>query len=187
MCWWNKCRRGLCAGLIFITLSCQNSESNHEFQTDLISTSRFVDSFFMDNDSIRSVIKTLTVNEGIPEMREIEGYNIYEDLKMVKDFDVATPRWADFFEVMKTESGGVEKLEYNTQNEKAPAGNLIFLRDDDTIKSISIRSRKGTMISEQNTDIDWTPGEGYVLRSQSKLLFQKPRIFEMEVRYGNVK
>ena len=82
-------------------LSCQNSESSHEFQTDLISTSRFVDSFFMDNDSIRSVIKTLTVNEGIPEIREIEGYNIYEDLKMVKDFDVATPRWADFFEVTK--------------------------------------------------------------------------------------
>lgn len=187
MCWWNRCKTGLWAALIFMILSCQNSESSHEFQTDLISTSRFVDSFFLEHDSIRSVVKTLTVNEGVPETKEIAGYNIYEDLKMVKDFDVATPRWADFFEITKTEIGGVEKLEYNTLNEKAPAGNLVFLLDGDSIRSISIRSRKGTMISEQNTDIDWTPGEGYVLRSQSKLLFQKPRIFEMEVRYDNVK
>jgi len=174
-------------GFAFVILSCQDSEKNHEFDTELISITRFVDSFFLENDSIRSVTKTLIVNEGTPEIKTIEDYNIYEDLKMLKEFDVATPRWADFFEIKKTDGAGLEKVEYTTENKKAPASHLIFFRNNDTIQSVKIKSRKGTMISKQNTDIDWTPGEGYILRNHSKLLFQKPRTFQMEVRYGNVK
>lgn len=187
MYWWSNYRIWLFLGFALVTSSCQESEKSHEFDTELISTSRFVDSFFLDNDSIRSVTKTLTVNEGIPESQNIEDYNVYDDLKMLKEFDVAVPRWADFFKIEKTENGSLEKLEYTTENEKAPARYLIFLREEGVIQSVKIKNRKGTLISEQITDIDWTPGEGYVLTNQSKLLFQKPRIFQMEVRYNNVK
>lgn len=188
MFWWNKQKWVWIALLSLLIISCQETTESTDRNSEMISVSQLVDSFFNQNDSVRAVVKTLTVNEGQPESKNLENYNVYDDLRMLKEYDVSVPRWADFFEIGEmVDSSGMEKIQYSTDHEKAPAQEMIVHREKDTIRSVQIRSRRSTLISSQKVDVDWVIGEGYRLRNESKLLFQKPRIFQMDVEYRTVK
>jgi|GEM_PF-3005054 len=188
MFWWNKQKWVLIALLNLLIISCQETTESTDRNSEMISVSQLVDSFFIQNDSVRAVMKTLRVNEGQSESKDLENYNVYEDLRVLKDYDVSVPRWADFFEIGQTvDSSGIEKIEYKTEHEKAPAQEVVVYRAKDTIRSVQIRSHRSTLISSQKVDVDWMIGEGYRLRNESKLLFQKPRVFQMDVDYRIVK
>lgn len=188
MFWLNKQEWVWSMVLSLLIISCNETAEIPGSNPGMISVSQLVDSVFSQNDSIHAVVKTLTVNEMQPESKNLEKYNVYDDLRVLKDYDVSVPRWADFFEIEQTvDSSGIEKIEYKTTHEKAPAQEVVVFREKDVIRSVQIRSHRSTLISAQKVDLDWMIGEGYRLRNESKLLFQKPRIFQMDVEYGIVK
>src|SRR5690625_2656239 len=116
----------------------------------------------------------------------MDNYNVYEDLRVLKDYDVSVPRWADFFEIGQTvDSSGIEKIEYKTEHEKAPAQEVVVYRAKDTIRSVQIRSHRSTLISSRKVDVDWMNGEGDRLRQQSKLLIPQPSDYKMDEAYRN--
>lgn len=187
MSWWSSA-----VGLGFIGCmllnSCITSDDEIEFQTDLVSVGQVLDSLFHEGnaDSIRTVAKTIIVNQKSPETRNLENYNILDDLRMLRDYDIATPRWAEFYQVTEEEEGRqTSKMTYTTENEKAPVRKMVIEKAGKDIKRIYLIGEKRNMISRQVTEIDWRPAEGYSIDSRSALLFQKSRGFEMEVEYDN--
>lgn len=166
--------------------SCVTSDEEAGFQTDLVSVRQVLDSVFQEGnaDSIRTVTKTITVNQKSPETRKLESYNILDDLRMLRDYDIATPRWAEFYQVTRDgESRQTSKITYTTENEKAPVRKMVIEKTGKEIKRIYLVGEKTNMISRQIIEIDWRPAEGYSIDSRSALLFQKSRGFEMEVEY----
>src|SRR5690625_5634600 len=88
MFWWNKQKSVLIALLNLLIISCQETTESTDRNSEMISVSQLVDSFFIQNDSVRAVMKTLRVNEGQSESKDLENYNVYEDLRVLKDYDV---------------------------------------------------------------------------------------------------
>src|SRR5680860_1608699 len=95
--------------LFLLSLSgCISPEEAANFDTDLISLEGVVDSVFGagEADSLRHVSKTIWVNQGEPETKDLDNYNIKKDLDQLKNYDVATPRWADFIVTSARDSAG---------------------------------------------------------------------------------
>lgn len=155
------------------------------FETDLISLTTVVDSVFDSGvqDSLRNVKKTIRVNKGDPETKNLSGYNIKNDLNKLKDFDVATPRWADFMQTTTRDSAGVTLIRYSTENDRAPVRFINIARTEDKILSVDVHSQKETLVSDQSMRIQWEIGSGYTIERTSQLLFRKPSVFHMDVRY----
>lgn len=185
MSWWSNAVGLGILGCMLLN-SCITSDDEIGFQTDLVSVGQVLDSLFREGnaDSIRTVTKTITVNQKNPETRKLEHYNILDDLRMLQDYDIATPRWAESYRVTRNEEGEqTSKVTYTTENEKAPVRKMVIEKTGKEIKRVYLIGEKRNMISRQITEIDWRPTEGYSIDSRSTLLLQKSRGFEMEVEY----
>lgn len=169
----------------FGLFSCMSPEKNVGFETELISLNTLVDSIFNaeGTDSLRAVTKTIWVNRGEGETRELDNYNIKNDLDKLKAYNIATPRWADFAEVSSRDSAGFILTTYTMVNERAPVRSIQFLKKEAKIESVRILSLKKTLISSQEMKINWGLDSGYTFENTSKLLFRNPRVFRMEVAY----
>lgn len=163
-------------------------EKSVEFETDLVSTTSILDSIFIQKgeDSLRAVQKTITVNGVRPETQQIRQYNIKNDLDILKSYDLATARWADFVETDERDSAGLTLVTYTTTNDKAPVKKMHLVKYGHQIQSIQIHSLKKSIISEQTVDINWKLNQGYTLKNISKLLFRKPGYFKLEVHYQTI-
>lgn len=184
--WQNRYRKpGLFLGFLVLMLgSCVDPEEAVEFETNLISVSHLLDSVFQHQlDSTQTVTKTLKLSNQKTETQELENYNILTDLEIMRKYDVATPRWADFVETTRRDSAGLTLIQYNVENKRAPVRTMSFLKKGDTIQNLKIFSRKKSVVSHQNLWLDWTPESGYTLINESKLIFRQPSKFSMKVNY----
>lgn len=170
--------------LVLMCTSCIDPEEAAEFETNLISVGQLLDSVFQHQlDSTQAVTKTLKLSSQKTETQELESYNILNDLEIIRKYDVATPRWADFVETTRRDSAGLTLIQYNVENKRAPVRTMSFLKKGETIQNLKIFSRKKSVVSHQNIWLDWTPESGYTLINESKLIFRKPSKFTMKVTY----
>lgn len=172
--------------LIISLIGCMNPDKSVDFETDLISLSSVVDSVFLleESDSIHHVVKTIEVTGNSSETKEIPEYNILKDLELLKEFDIATPRWADFVHTSVRDSSGYTFIQYTIKNKQAPVNKITFVRHGDLIKSLRILSQKKSPVSQQKISFHWELGNRYTIRNESKLIFRKPSTFTMKVEYG---
>ncbi|MBY5959988.1 hypothetical protein KUV50_17690 [Membranicola marinus] len=183
MFWYNS-SRWFGGFLMLLVFGCVEPEDVTTFDTDLISLPAVVDSVFNNGmDSLLNVTKTITVNDHPPESKKLVNYNIKEDLRILIDYNVATPRWADFMEVQRTDSAGLQLIRYTTDNKKAPVRNIRVVKKGNDIIAVKIRSNKKNLISEQAHTIVWNLGKSYSIQKTSKLLIRKPSIFRSVVSY----
>lgn len=192
MYWCNKGRwglkytlPGLYLALIGATVGgCIDPSTSTGFDTPLISLNQVLDSCFAHGlDSVQTVTKTLIFSNEDPETRTLTKYNIHNDLDIIRKYDVATPRWADFVETTQRDSAGLMVIDYAMTNNRAPVRSMRFIKKGDQITDVKIHSRKKSVISSQDLRVEWTLNEGYTLTNESKLIFRKPTKFTMKVNY----
>lgn len=192
MYWWDKCRWGSkysFTGLYLVLVGtmvggCIDASTSEGFETPLISLNQVLDSCFAHGlDSVQTVTKTLIFSNEDPETKTLTKYNIHNDLDIIRKYDVATPRWADFVETTQRDSAGLMVIDYAMTNNRAPVRSMRFLKKGDQITAVKIHSRKNSVISSQDLRVEWTLNEGYTLTNESKLIFRKPTKFTMKVNY----
>lgn len=192
MYWWDKCRWGSkysFTGLYLVLVGtmvggCIDTSTSEGFETPLISLNQVLDSCFAHGlDSVQTVTKTLIFSDENPETRTLTKYNIHNDLDIIRKYDVATPRWADFVETTQRDSAGLMVIDYAMTNNRAPVRSMRFIKKGDQITDVKIHSRKNSVISSQDLRVEWTLNEGYTLTNESKLIFRKPTKFTMKVNY----
>src|SRR5690554_3649852 len=192
MYWWDKCRWGSkysFTGLYLVLVGtmvggCIDASTSEGFETSLISLNQVLDSCFTHGlDSVQTVTKTLIFSNEDPETRTLTKYNIHNDLDIIRKYDVATPRWADFVETTQRDSAGLMVIDYAMTNNRAPVQSMRFIKKGDQITDVKIHSRKKSVISSQDLRVEWTLNEGYTLTNESKLIFRKPTKFTMKVNY----
>lgn len=192
MYWWDKCRWGSkysFTGLYLVLVGtmvggCIDASTSEGFETPLISLNQVLDSCFAHGlDSVQTVTKTLIFSDEDPETKTLTKYNIHNDLDIIRKYDVATPRWADFVETTQRDSAGLMVIDYAMTNNRAPVRSMRFLKKGDQITAVKIHSRKNSVISSQDLRVEWTLNEGYTLTNESKLIFRKPTKFTMKVNY----
>lgn len=183
MCWFSN-RSLLGMVLLVLMTGCISPDESATFETNLISMPAVVDSVFNGRlDSVMGVTKTITVNEMEPETKTLEHYNIKNDLSILADYNVATPRWAEFIDVNSKDSAGYHLLTYTTKNEKAPIRFVKIIKEGSDVKSIEIRSGRHNLISDQEHKIKWDLGGRYSIQKTSQLLIRKPSVFRSVVSY----
>jgi len=192
MYWWDKCRWGSkysFTGLYLVLVGtmvggCIDASTSEGFETPLISLNQVLDSCFAHGlDSVQTVTKTLIFSDEDPETKTLTKYNIHNDLDIIRKYDVATPRWADFVETTQRDSAGLMVIDYAMTNNRAPVQSMRFIKKGDQITDVKIHSRKNSVISSQDLRVEWTLNEGYTLTNESKLIFRKPTKFTMKVNY----
>lgn len=192
MYWWDKCRWGSkysFTGLYLVLVGtmvggCIDASTSEGFETPLISLNQVLDSCFAHGlDSVQTVTKTLIFSNEDPETKTLTKYNIHNDLDIIRKYDVATPRWADFVETTQRDSAGLMVIDYAMTNNRAPVRSMRFIKKGDQITDVKIHSRKNSVISSQDLRVEWTLNEGYTLTNESKLIFRKPTKFTMKVNY----
>ncbi len=192
MYWWDKCRWGSkysFTGLYLVLVGtmvggCIDASTSEGFETPLISLNQVLDSCFAHGlDSVQTVTKTLIFSDEDPETKTLTKYNIHNDLDIIRKYDVATPRWADFVETTQRDSAGLMVIDYAMTNNRAPVRSMRFIKKGDQITDVKIHSRKNSVISSQDLRVEWTLNEGYTLTNESKLIFRKPTKFTMKVNY----
>lgn len=170
--------------LVLMFTSCIDPEEAAEFETDLISVSHLLDSVFQHElDSVQTITKTVLLSDQKSETQQLEDYNVLNDLEIMKKYDIATPRWADFVETSQRDSAGMTLIHYTIQNKRAPVRTMSFIKNGDRVEHLKIYSRKKSVVSQQNLWVEWTPKSGYTLTNESKLIFRKPSKFTMKVIY----
>lgn len=177
---------GLILGIVScFTTGCIDQEEAAHFETNLISLDKIVDSVFMTSsqDSVVSVTKTIQVNSRESETRQFQDYNIRNDLETLKEFDVATPRWADLVQTSVKDSAGLRLITYTIDNTRAPVQKISFVKDGNQLQSLKVYSQKKSMVSQQKTTVHWVLGENYTFQNESKLIFRKQSTFAMNVTY----
>ncbi len=164
---------------------CMNPEKSAHFETDLISLNHLLDSVIAEsgNDTLRDVSKTIQVSGNEPETRHISNHNILDDLNKLREYEIATPRWADFVKTTRRDSAGFELIRYTLTNKRAPVQHIVIAKKDGNVENLQVHSRKKSAVSEQQVEIDWNPGRGYVFSTESKLLFRQPNTFTMTVTF----
>lgn len=184
MCWFIDHYR---FGVIFLVLltGCVSPDDSITFETNLIGMSGVVDSVFGGGvlDSVLDVSKTIAVNELEPETKQLDQYNIKEDLSVLTDYNVATPRWASFMDVHSRDSAGLHLITYTSENKKAPVRFIKIIKKDNDIKSIEIFSARKNLISDQEIKIKWNLESQYSIQKTSQLLIRKPTVFRSVVSY----
>lgn len=177
--------QGCCLFLIYqIAGGCLQSNEKSEFETDLISIGYILDSCFShDFDSIRTVTKTIEFTNEPPETRKLEAYNIHKDLELIRKYDIATPRWAEFVTTTRKDSAGLTLIDYHISNNRAPVRSISIVKMGDLIQSLDIFNEKNSVVSQQNLRINWVLKSGYSIANESKLFFRKPSKFKMKVEY----
>lgn len=110
-------------------------------------------------------------------------YNIKDDLDILNKYNVATPRWADFFETHKRDSAGYQLITYTTENKRAPVRMIKIVKENSETQSIQVVSHKKNLISEQEMRIIWDLRKGFSIQNTSQLLIRKPSEFRMEISY----
>lgn len=165
--------------------SCLEPNKVTHFESDLISLSKVVDSFFLDGiqDSVVAVTKSIQVNTNQSETKQLQNYNIQNDLEILKEFDVATPRWAGFVQTNTKDSAGLELITYTMDNTRAPVQRISFVKNGDQLESLRVYGHKKSMVSEQKITINWILGNNYTLKNESHLIFRKQSTFTMNVSY----
>lgn len=184
MCWFIDRFR---LGFFFLVLvtGCISPDESINFETNLISMPAVVDSVFSGGvlDSLLDVTKTIVVNKLEPESKQLDQYNIKEDLSVLTDYNVATPRWADFMEVHSRDSAGLHLITYTSANNKAPVRYIKISKKDNDVKSIEILSARHNLISDQEIKIIWNLESQYSIQKTSQLLIRKPTVFRSIVSY----
>lgn len=170
---------------LLILTGCISPDESVTFETDLISMPSVIDSVFGGGalDSVVDVTKTITVNKLEPEKKDLDQYNIMEDLEVLTDYNVATPRWAEFIDVHSRDSAGLHLITYTTENKKAPVRFIKIIKKHHDIKSIEILSATHNLISDQEIKITWNLESQYSIQKTSQLLIRKPSVFRSVVSY----
>lgn len=184
--WQNRYRKpGLFLGFLVLMLSsCVDPEEAVEFETNLISVSHLLDSVFQHElDSVQNITKTVLLSDQKTETQQLEDYNVLNDLEIMKKYDIATPRWADFVETSRRDSAGLTLIDYTMQNKRAPVRTMSIIKNGNHVEHLKIYSRKKSVVSQQNLWMEWTPKSGYTLTNESKLIFRRPSKFTMKVAY----
>lgn len=187
--YWFKSRYYLIAVLTTVLFGCgpgDHSEGGIR-PVNTFSLSALVDSVFRDGglDSIRDeVVKTISVNDEAPEEKPFDRYNIKNDIEDLDAFDFSSLRWFEGYQLKKTDSLSFTIYTYRTENQKAPADLArIYYDQDKKLQRIFVHKDKKSFVSRQRLTVDWNVGKEYTLSKKSSLLFQKPSIFVMNVKY----
>ena len=129
-----------------------------------------------------TVEKTITLN-GTTETHELSNLNFGNDLRVFREADINKPAWLDKYDVQREEANGQLTRTYTALDSSLQTRQLTVTTRDDRPVEISIRRHTGTVLSDGDHHLTYSPRSGYRIRSEQVNRFGEDLNADITVRW----
>ena len=108
-----------------------------------------------------------------------------EELNLFVDSDINRPAWRDKYRVDSTlnSSGQVASRTYTAIEDKLPTRKLEVFYSNGAVDSLFIHYRSGSLITQSERWLSYSPGKGYSIKSIQKRMGSESRELDVKARY----